>query len=176
MTAGRLLPALVACLALLAAACGGDGVSLATYENQQAAYRVKYPEGWIIDENEPLQVVIQPEERNGQMLVGVYELDEALSLDQLADLALANTRDRMRSVEELGRETASLPGGQEARVLDLRYDNPADTGGPLRSRLLLTVVGRRVYQVEVALLDAEFDESFARGADEIVRSLTVEGP
>lgn len=175
-TARRSLLALLACVAALAAACGDDGPRLATYENRAASYSVKYPSGWIIDENEPMQVVIQPEARDGQMLVSVYELDEALSLDELADLAVENTRDRMRAVEELAREPVTLPDGREGRVLDLRYDNPADTAGPLRSKLLLATAGRRFYQVEVALLDTEFDESFARRADEIVRSLTVTGP
>lgn len=174
------VPVLMMLLVLAGAAgmvaCRGGGPELATYENDVVSYTVQYPAEWTIDENNPLQVVFQPEEGNGQMLVDALEPEEDLTLRELVDIALENTHQRMEGVEELAREEVTLPGGQAGQVLDLRYDNPDDTGGTLRSKILLTIAEGRIFQVEVALLDDDFTDDFGEQANEIVRSLTISAP
>lgn len=151
-----------------------DAGGLATYENRDYDYTVGYPEGWDIDDDEPDVVVIEPDEENGQMLVQVIDLDEEYSLAELADLALDASRDRMDDLEELGQRTIEIRSGQRGRVIEMTYDNPDDRGGLLRSKLLLVPVGEIVYQVEVALLEEDWDSSFDDLADRILESLEIE--
>ena len=151
-----------------------DAGGLATYENRDYDYTVGYPEGWDIDDDEPDVVVIEPDEANGQMLVQVIDLDEEYSLAELADLALDASRARMDDLEELGQRTIEIRSGQRGRVIEMTYDNPDDRGGILRSKLLLVPVGETVYQVEVALLEEDWDSSFDDLADRVLESLEIE--
>lgn len=176
--AGGLLSSLfvgvVAVGALLAAWICGSTSSLATYENLDYGYTIKYPDGWRVDDDQPDEVIIEPEEGNGQMLVQVLDLGREYSLSDLADMALDASRDRMDDLDELGQRTVELPTGHRGRVIDMTYDNPDDDGGTLRSRLLLVPVDEFVFQVEVALLDRDWDSDFDRTADDIVESLEIE--
>lgn len=151
-----------------------DTGGLAAYENRQLGYTIDYPRGWSIDEDAPERVVIEPDERNGQMLVQVIELDDEYSLSELADLALDASRDRMDDVEEVDQRTIEIRSGQRGRVIEMTYDNPNDRGGILRSKLLLVPLGSTVFQVEVALLDADWDDTFDDRAERILRSLEIQ--
>ncbi len=149
---------------------------LETYTNSEYGYRVQYPAEWSVDENSPTKTVFRAEDNMAVIearVPGSPGQDE--TLDEVVETALSSTRRRMDDVEVLDEQEATLESGEPARVSQIRYDNPNDNAGMIRSSYLVALAEGLVYELEFAMEDAEHTEADEQLATAIINSYEITG-
>lgn len=147
---------------------------LTTYANDQFGYAVEYPEAWTVWEQTPDEVYITDGAGTSELGLFVFDASTIDSLDQLADEMLAIIERDYTDVELLDERDTVLASGQDARFVDLTYDDPRDALGPRRSHLLVSIDSDIAYLVEMVALEETFDDAFAELAVEVFDSFEVD--
>lgn len=146
---------------------------LTTYTNDVYGYQIDHPVSWTVNDGFPQQVGIANRDGDG-IRITVFEGQYASNtVEEVADIALASTREAMVSVEVSERRETTLESGQPAIVLDITYDAPTDTAGSLRSYLLLTKQDDTVYQVEFVADASDWTPPVEREVRGIVESFAL---
>lgn len=149
---------------------------LETYTNSEYGYRVQYPAEWSVDDSAPTETAFRANDNMAVLEVRVPgSSGQNETLDQAVETALSATRSRMDDVEVLDEQAVTLESGEPARVSQIRYDNPNDSAGMIRSTYLVTLVKGLVYELEFAMEDAEHTEADEQLATAIINSYELTG-
>lgn len=149
---------------------------LTTYTSQAYGYRIKYPSGWSVNKTLSREIVFRSDSSINALRVRVVgEISQQLTLSQLANSAISNTRERMLDFELLKKRKVTISSGQSAYILEFRYDNPNDRAGAIRSTYLITRPGSIAYEVEFFYVDANYTGTVEQLATTVIDSFAITG-